>query len=161
MLTLSIVHQIFLNKDERYKLVKGHLVEVIGVSLPVWSSDTFTTEPVEEIFCKYVLLSNNDPYSINRSEDGYFVTIPLKSNYKLPPYASNEVWRSVSLEAQEAWYDKHQIPPTVKNLLDVQDGGSAYLRFKYHRKMQHKEYAVNVFHYVEIKDIKTLQYSIV
>lgn len=161
ILTLSIVHQIFLNKDERYALVKGHPIEATGVSLPVWSSNKFTTEPAEEVFCRYNLLNSGSLCSIERTASGYLVNIPSKTSYKPPPYPSNEVWRSVPIEAREAWYDKHQPPSTVKNLLDIQDGGATYLRLKYHKKMCYKEHSVNVFHYMEIKDIKDLEKSLI
>jgi hypothetical protein len=159
ILTLSIVHQIFLTRDEKYLLINGSPIEVIGVSLPVWSSDTFTTDPAEEVFCKYKLLNNGEPYSVNNTVDGYLITLSSKTNYKSPVYPSNEVWRNVPIENREAWYDKNQPPSTVKNLLDIKDGGASYLRFKYHKKIQYKEHFVNMFNYVEIKDMKTLNDS--
>ena len=161
LLTLSIVHEVYLTKEERYVLAKGRPVETTGVSVPVWSSEEFTTEPAEEIFCQYILLNNNDPVSIDRTANGYLVTLPSLVGYKPPNYPSNETWRSVPETVREAWYDKHKIPPSGKNLLDVQDGGSAYLRFKYRKKMQHKDHFVNVFHYIELKDMKTLEDSFV
>ena len=160
-LTLSIVHHVFLTKEERYALANGLAIDVVGVSWPVWSSTTFTTDPAEEVFCNYTILSNLDPFSISRTSNGYLITIPSKSNYKPPIYPSNEVWRSVPMAVKETWYDKHQAPPIVKNLLDPKDGGSAYIRFKCHVKMKHNDHLVNVFHYVELKDMQDLQDSMV
>ena len=42
-LTLSIIHHVFLTREERYKLIKGHPVETVGVNSPIWSSNDFTT----------------------------------------------------------------------------------------------------------------------
>jgi hypothetical protein len=157
-ITLSVVHQIFLNKEERYKLVKKHLVETIGVSIPIWSSNTFTTEPAEEIFCKYILMNDDNPTNIERFAEGYLINVPGKM--KLPRYPSDEKWRAMSRQDQEDWYDKHDVPITIKHLLDIKDGGSEYLRFQLHNIMQYKEHLINVFHYIEIKDMELLKDSL-
>ena len=108
-----------------------------------------------------MFINNGDPGNVERTKDGYLVTLASKPKVKTPPRPSNEVWFSVPIEAREAWYEKYQQPPTVKNLVDVKDGGAAYFRFKFHKKMKYKEHSVNIFHYMELKDMETLKESIV
>ena len=163
-LTLSIIHHVFLTREERYKLIKGHPVETVGVNSPIWSSNDFTTEPAEEIFCKYTLVNDGTTTiypsgTVERCQDGYLVTVPSKAKAFRRP--NNETWRKMLPEEREQWYESHNSPPNFKKLLDIKDGGAEYLRFQFHKTMRYKEHEVNVFHYIEIKDIGILNDSIV
>ena len=37
MIRLTILHNIHLNKDKRYKIYQGEDIETVGVSVPCWS----------------------------------------------------------------------------------------------------------------------------
>jgi hypothetical protein len=53
---LSIAHNIFLTRDQRYHLTQvGTQVEVVGVSVPCFVKAKKTLETSEEIFVKYLL----------------------------------------------------------------------------------------------------------
>lgn len=79
MLKLSIVHNIFLNEEDLTLLRSGKDIEIIGVSLPVWSFGMVTSEPAEEVFCKYLISNNlekNQPDTIKTLKDGYKLYLP-------------------------------------------------------------------------------------
>jgi hypothetical protein len=60
MLTLTVSHNIFLTKKQRYELsVVESTLEVIGISFPVWFYKGKTSEPAKEVFCKYILSIND------------------------------------------------------------------------------------------------------
>lgn len=73
---LTICHNIFLTKDERYELAEGGRVKVMGVSVPVWLlTSGKTTEPAEEVFCWYHI-ENSDKLKIATRKKGYKMSLP-------------------------------------------------------------------------------------
>lgn len=156
-LILSIAHQIFLNKEQRYALAEGNPVEVIAPSVPVWFYKGSTSEPATEVFCRYLLTNNPKAPPVNFSKDGYHINVPqIPEDYKEPERIPDDVWRKMSPIEQQDWYDEHPTPPSGRNLLDVQDGGGAYLQFQHQSKIKKDGKRVELVHYIEIKDMKVL-----
>ena len=127
MLTLTVSHNIFLSKEQRYALCNpGHIVEVIGVSVPVWFLSGKTSEPAREIFSLYRLLISNDNKAISKHRQGYFINLPI------------------SLQT---------IPMPVADILkDPEDGGRGTLQYKEYSTSRSKGKKFNVIHTVEIYD---------
>lgn len=100
------------------------MIEVIGVSVPVWFHKGSTSEPAREVFCKYKIINKNENVPIFRNKTGYEIN--------LPKYIDGE---------------KKLV---IKKLLDKKDGGEECIRYKeYNKVMQNKIY-YNLIHYVEI-----------
>ena len=116
-LTLTIAHNIFLTREERYALHAGNTIDVVGVSIPVWFDKNVTSEPAREVFCRYVL--QNDPLesSTRIITDGYQIPLP-NENIKEEPI-SDEIWRSLSNKELYVYYENQGIQASSKNLLDV------------------------------------------
>ena len=56
MLSLAIHHNLWLTRDQRYAVHNGIELVIVGVSVPVWvANQKSTSEPAQEIFCKYNL----------------------------------------------------------------------------------------------------------
>lgn len=68
---LTISHNVFLNSDERDQLsAPGGQVETAGVCLPVWVRGKVTSEPAEEVVCRYRVV--NDPGEpVGMADDGF------------------------------------------------------------------------------------------
>src|SRR5262252_8141079 len=75
-ITITVLHNIFLTRDERYKLASGEDVETVGVSVPVWFHRGKTTEPAVEVFCKYKLTNAPVQTPITSIDGGYLVNVP-------------------------------------------------------------------------------------
>lgn len=139
-----VSHYIYLSRDERYKLHHGETVETVGVSVPVWFKKGSTSEPAQELFCKYKLTNNEINRAITTNEEGYAVNLPQKLDLQLSP--GLQVMMGLDL-------------PTSDRLLDVRDGGSEWLQFRQYGKMHRNKKAVDVVHFVEIKKLEDLEES--
>ena len=159
--TLAISHNLFLTKEERYNWYAGEPLEVIGVSIPVWFYKGISSEPAIEVFCKYKLINKSEEIFIKHNENGYNVTVPqgpVKEFESLP----DEIWDAMSVEEQEKWYEENEPTPSLKMLLDIKDGGGAYLAFRQYSKIRKTRTKIlNVVHFMEIKDIQDLTQSLV
>lgn len=184
-LVLFVNHNIFLTREERYSLVNRERVETTGVSVPVWMEYNTgkTTEPAEEVFCRYRL--DNDKSrkpSVRglRSDEGhgigYWINIPqLPEDWKdLPPIDYNQLGemsaeeRKRFCELRDQWFKKNPQPPSGESLRDHKDKGGEYLRFemKMSAKMNSQEVELSklkilVSHSVEIKTLAKLEESMV
>ena len=158
MSTLTINHNLFLTRAERYAWYEGQSIEVIGVSIPVWFSKSITSEPAIEIFCKYRLINVPKNIFIKNANDGYDIQIPSKpeKEYFIP----DDLWNKMSKDEKEKWYEDNEPPPTLKMLLDIKDGGSAHLAFRQYSKVRKNKKILNVIHFVEIKDIEELKQTL-
>lgn len=136
--TLSIQHNIYLNKEDRYALHDGQEIEVIGVSVPVWHNSIVSSEPAREIFCRYFLKNSGDQIPIKVWEDGYEIVLPTKLKKK-------------NVEDEE----KIKITST-KSLLDYVDGGGRCLMYREHNKMKTNGRMLSIVHYVTISAEETL-----
>lgn len=155
MLILSILHHIFLSDEEIEKLINGEKLEVTGVSLPVWFQNGNTSEPAEEVFCKYRLLCSNDPEPIKhymkKGSKGY--AIEIRQNKDKPKFPSH--WKSMSEEDQNVWFAEN-IPNDITNARSVANGGSDYLHFQEFNKVKQKNKFYTIYHNVEIKTMQSL-----
>jgi hypothetical protein len=157
--TLTIAHNLFLTREEIYNYFSGDEIEVIGVSIPVWLADGETSEPAVEVFAKYRLMHTKEKILIKHNKQKYEIYIPKTPSYE-PPYISNDMWQSLNEEEKEKYYGKLDREVTIKNLLDIKDGGSEWLAFKQYSKSKKDKKTLNVIHYVEIKKIEDLLISL-
>jgi hypothetical protein len=160
-LLLVVSHNLFLTKDERYTLANGKVIQTIGVSLPVWfEKGGKTTEPAEEIFCKYTVTNPINPGAlvlVQRSKEGYLICLPqIPEDYKAVKL-SDEAYREMTQEQLDCWYEQHAEPPNGRNLLDIKDGGAEYLRFEQHNAQKLQGHYCHIIHTVEIKKIEVLE----
>ncbi len=137
-LTLTIAHNVFLTREQRYSLCEGNTLDVVGVSVPVWYYKRETSEPATEVFCKYKLIPSDDKIYVNYTKDGY------------------ELFLSKTTFQTED--DKGGI--SIKSLLDVKDGGVAWLAFRQFGKIKKNRKDINMIHFVEIKPMEDLEESL-
>ena len=130
---LAILHNIFLNREQRYKIGEFLNVEVhtVGVAVPVWYCPRrrkgritiATNEPAEEIVCKYTISNLAAPQVVDVFPDGYCIHLPQN---------------------------------TAKKMLDVQDRGAEEISFRHYSAIKLIDTLYRVIHYVNIKDIAEL-----
>ncbi|NIQ14906.1 MAG: hypothetical protein GTO02_11080 [Candidatus Dadabacteria bacterium] len=138
-LTLTVSHNIFLSRKQRYDLFKEEPVDVIGVSIPVWYWQGVTSEPGNEVFCKYRLIPNDSKIFVKHNNQGYEIYLPKKS------YNSE---------------DDTNNPVTLKNIIDHKDGGIEWIAFRQYGKAKRNKKTVDIVHFVDIKTIEELEESI-
>jgi hypothetical protein len=148
---LSISHLIFLTRDERYKLVAGEEITVVGVSVPIRSPEDI---PVE-VFCRYILQNKSENLRILNTPAGYLINLPQKVHVQIPILSDDE-WRAMSRAEQEDWYERYRLPATAESLKDIRDGGAAYLKFHYISLSKQSR----VVHIIEIKTMELLLQSL-
>jgi len=136
MLTLTVSHNIFLTKKQRYELsVVESTLEAIGISFPVWFHKGKTSEPAKEVFCKYILSINDKKKAISKYSEGYIVNLPK-------------------------YLDKISMP-IFDALKDEKDGGREMLQYKEYSSSKIKSTRYNIIHIVEIYDKSVLLDSII
>ena len=129
---LTISHYIYLTREERYQLFNQTSVVTIGVSVPVWFNKGTTSEPANEVFCKYVIMNDKSSKNILQTHEGYNINLPKKfSNFKIEE-------------------------KSVIRLLDAEDGGCEEMIFKQYSKVIRNNKSYNAVHFVEIKPIELL-----
>ena len=129
--TLTISHYIYLTREERYALFEGKRLETIGVSVPVWFRKGDTSEPTQEVFCKYTITNKLSFRSIVQNDEGYTLNLP------------------------QTFYGKDN-STTAKKLLDVKDGGCEELTYRQYSKIDVNNKDISVVHFIEIKTIEIL-----
>jgi hypothetical protein len=156
-LGLLISHNLFLTQNQRYTLVRGNPITVVGVSLPVWFTNKTgkSTEPANEVFCNYKISVKNGPLAMC-VENGYDINLPPRNKSKKP---TDDEWKQMSDDEKESWYNDNQTN-NVDNLRDISDNGSEYLRLEEQKTMIVSEnLIVSVVHILEIKKIEDLENS--
>ena len=133
-LILTVSHSLFLDRTQRYNLAKGEELEVVGVNVPVWFYKGKTSEPANEIFCKYKLIPSDNKIFVNNDDLGYTVFLPKQTE------GTN--------------------PIILKNLLDIKDGGIEWLAFRQFAKAKKGKKVIDIVHFVEIKKVEDLYQSI-
>lgn len=128
MLTLTISHNIFLTREQRYSISNKETIEAIGVSVPVWFYRGNTSEPAKEIFCRYVLTNNAKSDPIVPIVEGYKINLPIKVE-------------DSSVE---------------KKLLDIADGGAECLFYREFNKV-YKPTQYDLIHFVQIMPIEMME----
>lgn len=144
MLVLSILHSIFLSEEEALRLINGEEVQVVGVSLPVWYSKGNTSEPAEEVFCKYVLTNKPEYIPVKTENDGYLVNIPSITEQP-------KDWEKMPEHQKIEWTSKN-----VEGLLPKSKNGNEYMHFKEFNKIKKKGKFSTIVHVFEIKYMKSL-----
>jgi hypothetical protein len=163
MLSLTINHNIHITREQRYLLYNGHTVETVGISIPVWLTDEFTSEPAKEIFCKYTLKNDKDgdkPIQINK--DGYEITLPYRTG-KTVRKLSDRDWLKLSMKKPEVlnkYYSQQLQERSCSDLLDLEDGGGKCLIYREQDKFIISKKTFNVMHYIKIDDMQELLNSI-
>lgn len=135
-LTLTVSHNMFLDRQQRYDLFDGKEVGVVGVSVPVWYYQKKTSEPGNEVFCKYKLIPTEYKIFVKHNDEGYEIYLPKKS---FNPE------------------DNRNNPLTLKNILDHKDGGIEWIAFRQFGKAKKNKRTVDIIHFVEIKTIEELE----
>jgi hypothetical protein len=163
-IVLTIHHNLFLTRDERYKLVEREPIQVTGVCVPIWvlNKTGKSTEPGAEVFCTYEINNLEDKKkNVRKTEIGYAINLPqMPPNYVPIPPPSIERWQEMSQQDQEDWYMTRKHFVTSENLRDITDGGAEYLRFEKQRKAKLKRGPhIHVAHWIEIKPVETLNDS--
>ncbi len=154
-ITLTIHHNIFLTYEERMALHQGEPQEVIGYSIPVWSNEQKTSEPVKEVFCRYYLLNSKNNFPVKIMDDGYEITIPEKIPKPVNDI-SNDVWRTMTDKEKAEYYKIKGNSVSSLNLLDVKDGGNGALMYREHNKFKQDHTIYNVIHFVHMAPIEIL-----
>lgn len=158
MTTLTVSHNVFLTREQRYDLFHGTDLEVVGVSVPVWINNGKTTEPAIEVFAKYKLMNRDDRVFIRQHNGYYEVTVP-PMNAPVPSIP-NDVWNSLSQEQREQWWTNNEPNPSLINLLDIKDGGAGWVAFRQYSKLNKGTAdTLHIMHFVEIKEISVLEQS--
>ena len=124
---LTIAHNLFPNREERYRLREPNTeVDTVGICLPVWVSGVVTSEPAEEIYCRYRLrnYTTAGTESVHTTDDGYTISLGDKT-----------LWDSI---------------------LDSKDGGSGSIYLTHQGKLVKNEIEMLVIHYINIQDIGVL-----
>jgi hypothetical protein len=159
--TLALVHNIFLTREQRYNLHAGKTVQTSGVQVPVWHQRGYTSEPATEVFCRYVL--NNKPdgdTEIEMNSWGYEFNLPQSVAKQLPKIDPNQ-WRAMTRDQQDEWYNQFPQVPTSRNLLEPEHGGSGNISFNQKALSKANGVPVNVLHYVRIDTVEALKESLV
>lgn len=91
MKTLTIAHHIYLTEEQKALFLNGETIEVIGISIPVWFEKGNTSEPAKEVFCKYVISSEDRNIPITTVEDGYFINLKEKENLEFLEFAEGTI----------------------------------------------------------------------
>lgn len=160
VLTLAILHKIYLTKEERYSLVNKEKIEIIGVSIPVWFYKGNTSEPALEVFCKYIITNDEKDYPISTHKQGYQINIPQKEkeeNDKL--IISDDNWRRLPISDKINLVSIRKTQPSAEALKDIADGGSEYLFFKKMNQVEKEGKIMHMIHTVEIMCIEDLEKS--
>lgn len=161
MLNLAIQHVVHLTRSQRYALHDGIDLVVTGMSVPVWYVDKATSEPAREVFCKYYLKNAKADVPVEAKDDGYEITLPYRQGKSLE--ISNEDWRELQMknpEKLEHMYDQCVQEVSSKNLLDIIDGGSAYLSYREHSEVMQDDKKLHIIHFIQICDISQLLESL-
>lgn len=142
MLTLTIHHNIFIDRTQRYALHRGDDVTTTGVSVPVWYDEPFTTEPAKEIFCRYTLQNRGGDAPIKINDDGYTIILPHR----------------LQLNADGSAIDARDEPQRdlVDDLLDFADGGASSIYYREHNKVVHNKQYLHIVHFVQIRDVESM-----
>lgn len=161
MLNLTIQHVIPLTRKQRYALHEGINLVVIGVSSPVWYINKATSEPAKEVFCQYSISNTREDVPITIKEDGYNLVLPYRPGKGLD--ITNEQWRELHLknpEKLELMYKQCVQEVSSKSLLDIIDGGAAYLSYREHNEVKHEGRKLQIIHFIQIIDVERLTESL-
>jgi hypothetical protein len=156
MLRLTIYHNIHLTRDQIYDLHQGEDVTTVGVSVPTWFLNKITSEPANEVFCKYYLKNPKKEIPIKIMADGYEITLPYREAKVYDP--KNKITKEE--DDLEDMYLKSIKEISCKNLLDPSDGGCGFLNYRELNKIKVRNKELDIMHYIVITKIENLIESI-
>lgn len=160
MLTLSIQHNIYLDRNQRYALHNQEDINTVGVSTPVWHFKEKTSEPAKEVFCHYFLRNPRKEIPIKILKDGFLLCLPFRIPRRQQRELNNSEWLSMNQEQREAYYTAIPREMSSASLLDIQDGGSETLIYRESNTVKNGDKFMKIVHYVSLYDIKYLNGSI-
>jgi hypothetical protein len=155
MLRLTIYHNVHLTKDQVYDLHDGKEIVAVGVSMPIWFVGKLTSEPANEVFCKYYLKNPKQEKPIKILEDGYEITIPHHLGESPDIHEAME-----NLTKLEKINAKTKKEVSSKNLIDIADGGSEFLNYRELDKVIVNNKELSIMHYVVINRMQKLEESL-
>lgn len=125
----TIAHNLFPTRDERYSFSnENNEVNMVGIFLPVWVNGAATSEPAEELYCRYTLRNylnqGDESVCINEEGDGFTISLSDKA-----------LWESIK---------------------DIKDGGSGSIYLTHQGKLINNGVEILVIHYINIQDISVL-----
>lgn len=156
MLRLTIYHNIHLNREQIYNLNEGKDIESVGVAVPTWFVNKITSEPANEVFCKYYLKNPKKEIPIKILNDGYEITLPYREakKHNLKPKDPNND------NDLENMYLRSIKEISCKNLLDPVDGGCGFLNYRELNKVKVRNKELDIMHYIVISRVEQLIDSI-
>jgi hypothetical protein len=143
MATLTVSHHLYLTKEQRYELNQGKEIKTVGVCVPVWFQKGNTSEPAQEIFCKYKIYNPKNGANIKQDDEGFEIWMP--SINKDEEYIEEE--GKIAIQKKIG---------TSENLLDYKDGGTSKCDFKLYQKLLINDDLHHLVHFIEIKPIEIL-----
>ena len=167
-LALFTTHNIFFNKQQIKKFFENDYIKIAGVSVPVWvnAKNSKTTEPAQEVFCKYEIYNNQREKDVVITKNGYTIHLekttwkePSKIKYKNISEMEEEE-RLLFLEKRDKWWKKN---PRPIEIYDISESG--YFRTEVKKLNQNFEKiagsTVDCQHVIEIKTIENLLSNLV
>lgn len=148
MLTLTLAHSLFLTKEERYSLHAGKTLNIIGICVPVWFYKGTTSEPAQEVFCRYEVTNAPPDKLIAKTHEGFVINLPQKTE-------PSDAFKSLPIKILDA-LGVTANNPTSEKLLDIKDGGSELLEFQQYNTMRKNKKSVKIIHYVDVRPIEKL-----
>lgn len=141
--SLIVHHLLYFTSDQRRIILQSKTpVELIGVSVPVWFDHRNTSEPAEEVFCKYTITNQPDQTMVQSTPTGYQINMP-QPRISQRDEETDKIFGIISP-------DKTPIPDQ-KKLGD--EAGSGWLLFKEFQMINIGEESMKILHYIEMRDI--------
>lgn len=163
MLTLVVSHHIFLDNIQLHNLLEGQTVEVMGWNVPVWFYKTNTSEPANEVFCKYTLscLPPEQDFPPTVHTLGYKINInPLPDGFQIPMRPIGDNRKALTKADMIRWEETNPIPDNLWDLKPVDQGGKGMLKFQRYEKTVEHERRMNIVHTVVVAPLSLLEESI-
>jgi hypothetical protein len=147
MATITVSHYIYLSREQRYELNDGKDIEIVGICVPVWFQKGNTSEPAQEIFCKYKISNKKTGANVKQIDEGFDISMP---SLEFEDEKTNEETKKIVQKKLG----------TSENLLDLKDGGQEICEFRIYQKLQVKNELHHLVHFIEIKPIEILMDSV-
>lgn len=157
MLKLSIQHNIYLSKKQRYDLHNNIDVNTVGISIPIWYLGKKKSEYRKEILCNYYLRNPGKELPIRILKDGYLISLPSQVLKKNKLEISKEEWIKLPQEKREIYYTASSNNLPSFSLLDIQDYGSETLIYKETNTVKNDDNFMKVVHHMNLLDFKYLK----
>lgn len=131
--TLIINHILYLTPEQRLALIRDKTpAQVVGISVPVWFTQGKSSEPAQEVFCQYTITNEPQDMVVASLPTGYRINLPQ------PKPSADEESRTLN----------------PKKLGNTEDGGSGWLLFKQFQTVKQNEKALQILHYIELRDFE-------